>query len=334
MTSYSPSLTLPTHQWRAVVAAAGAAPSTHNSQPWRFRIEPDAIHLHLDEERALPVVDPIGREARISCGAALMNVRLALRALDIEPLVTLLPHRRHPTLLATVRLHTVKPVTPQEYELYAAIPRRHSHRHPFGSATLPASVLQTLVYAAGIEGGYLRLAHDPATTRSLIGLIRRADLQQSANRALQAEVAEWVSTDESRRDGVPIAATGPRPAPGSPLAMRDFAAGTPRPEREFEADPLLAVLLSSGDTARDQLRTGQALQRVLLAATNNGAGATIMSAPSEVPSVRAALRDLMGGTMYPQLVLRLGAAVSTTGAPRRPVDDLIDPPIGDGHPDT
>src|SRR5215207_2901482 len=326
MNTFSPSLTLTDQDWRNVIAAAGAAPSTHNTQPWRFVVEPDAAHLHLDTDRALPVADPTGREARISCGAALMNLRLALRAMNLEPLVTLLPQRRHPTLLATARLQAVVPATPQELALHAAIPRRHSHRRPFLSTDLPSAVLQKLVYAAGAEGGYLRLVQDPPTVRTVAGLVRRADRLQSLNPVHQAELAAWVTTDESRTDGVPLSAGGPRPSAGSVLAMRDFAVGRDRPEREFEPDPLLAVLLSSGDTGRDQLRTGQALQRLLLTATNHGAAATILSAPTEVPPVRAALRDLVGGGLYPQLVLRLGAAVPTAAAPRRPVEELIERP--------
>lgn len=347
------SVTLPDQRWRSVIAAAGAAPSTHNTQPWRFVVEPDAIHLHLDLTRTLPVADPFYREARISCGAALLNLRLALRALDLEPLVTLLPQRRHSTLLATVRLHTAKPATPQEIALHAAISRRHSHRHPFHPAPLPSSVLQNVVYAAGVEGGYLRLAHDPPAVRALTSLIRRADHQQSLNAAHQAELAAWVTHDSTRPDGVPAAAVGPRPSAGSVLAMRDFVPGAAertasgertvpaeqtvsaeqsgraslaRPERDYETDPLLAVLLSTGDTPRDQIQAGQALERALLTATHHGAVASILSAPTEVPSIRAALRDLMGGTMYPQLVLRLGTGGPGAASPRRPVDELIDPP--------
>jgi hypothetical protein len=325
------SLTLPDQRWRSVIEAAGAAPSTHNTQPWRFVVEPDAIHLHLDPARTLPVADPACREARISCGAALLNLRMALRVLDIEPLVTLLPQRRHATLLATVRLHTAKPATPQESALHAAIRHRHSNRRPF-PAPLPSSVLQNIVYAAGVEGGYLRLAHDPPVVRALTSLIRRADHQQSVNAAHQAELAAWVAHDSARPDGVPVTAAGPRPSPASVLAMRDFGPGysddegSTRPERDFEADPLLAVLLSTGDTPRDQIQAGQALQRALLTATHHGAAASIFSAPTEVPSIRSVLRELMGGTMYPQLVLRFGSASPAAASPRRPVDDLLDPP--------
>jgi hypothetical protein len=126
---------------------------------------------------------------------------------------------------------------------------------------------------------------------------------------------------------VPLAATAPRAAPGAVLAMRDFTGGRAGPEHDYESDPLLAVLLSTGDTPRDQVQAGQALQRALLTATNHGAAASILSAPTEVPAIRAALRDLVGGAMYPQLVLRLGSpGAGVTASPRRPVDDLVDPP--------
>jgi hypothetical protein len=326
MNASSNPLTLADQQWRSVIAAATAAPSTHNTQPWRFVVEPDGVHVHLDPDRSLPVVDPTGRESRLSCGAALFNLRMALRALDLEPLVTLFPQRQHPTLLATVRLRTVKQATPQELALHAAIPVRHSHRRPFHPAPLPSAVLQQVVYAAGVEGGYLRLVQDPPVVRALTSLIRRADHQQSLNAAHVAELAAWVTGDQSRPDGVPLAATAPRAAPGSVLAMRDFTGGRAGQEREYESDPLLAVLLSAGDTPRDEVQAGQALQRALLTATIHGAATSILSAPTEVPAIRAALRDLVGGAMYPQLVLRLGSSAGVTASPRRPVDDLVDPP--------
>jgi nitroreductase len=281
-------------QWHGVIAAAGAAPSIHNSQPWRFVVRPDTVELHRDHWRALAVADPTGRQARISCGAALFNLRLAIRALGVEPLVTLLPQRGHPTLLASVRLLAVKAATPQEVALHRAIPRRRSQRRPFYPTPPRPEMLQSLVYAAGSEGGYLRLMQDPPTVRGLAAIVRRADREQTADPAYQAELAAW---------------TGVR---------------HPRPARDYEADPLLAVLLSTGDTPRDQLRAGQALQRALLTATTHGIGAALLSAPAEVPSTRAALQQLLGGAVWPQLVLWLGSAARALPPSRRPVDELID----------
>lgn len=70
---------------RYVVAKAVWAPSVHNTQPWRFTVGGQEISLHADADRRLVVADPNGREMLISCGAALFNVRLALRSLGYIP---------------------------------------------------------------------------------------------------------------------------------------------------------------------------------------------------------------------------------------------------------
>src|SRR5215469_14435873 len=79
-----------------LLAAATAAPSMHNTQPWRFRVRQDAIELRADPDRMLPVADPAGRAVHIACGAALLNLRLAAWVADREPVVTLLPDPDQP----------------------------------------------------------------------------------------------------------------------------------------------------------------------------------------------------------------------------------------------
>ena len=87
---------------RQVVSAAGKAPSLFNTQPWRFRLCPDRIEVHADLGRRLLAHDPEDRELRIACGAALFNLRLAVHAHGVTPVVCLTPRRcarrtgRHP----------------------------------------------------------------------------------------------------------------------------------------------------------------------------------------------------------------------------------------------
>lgn len=64
--------------------------------------------------------------------------------------------------------------------------------------------------------------------------------------------------------------------------MRDFAGRTAVPGRSsasFEAAPNIALLSTAQDTPADWLRAGQALARVLLAATRAGLVASPVGAP-------------------------------------------------------
>ena len=74
-------LAVPTRQVvLRVLQAAVAAPSMHNTQPWRFRYrESDqTIELYADPSRMLRHADPQGRGVHIACGAAMFNLRLAI----------------------------------------------------------------------------------------------------------------------------------------------------------------------------------------------------------------------------------------------------------------
>ena len=64
-----------------LLRAAVAAPSLHNTQPWRLWATTSGagIEIYVDPARTLPVGDPKGRAAYLACGAALFNVRAAAR---------------------------------------------------------------------------------------------------------------------------------------------------------------------------------------------------------------------------------------------------------------
>jgi hypothetical protein len=145
---------------------------------------------------------------------------------------------------------------------------------------------------------------------------------QGEDPAFQVELRDWVAEHADRDDGVPRSAGGPRPSVGSVLALRRYDSDESTVERPYEQDPLVAVLASHGDTTVDQLRAGMALQRVLLTATVNGLSVSFVSQPTEVPAIRTALRELIGGSLYPQAGLRLGYGYAVSPTPRRGVDTV------------
>ncbi|MFL6123173.1 Acg family FMN-binding oxidoreductase [Actinophytocola sp.] len=305
--------------------AAVRAPSVHNTQPWRFVVAPPFVEVHLDRERVLPVVDPAAREARMSCGAALFNLRLAVRAEGRGAVVDLLPDHDRPDLLAVLRVSGARPCTPEESTLAHAITRRATNRRPFTDRAVPPPHRAALAHAAEAERAHLVPLDTPKRLDTLATLLRRADHLQVEDPDYQRELAAWTGRDTGGEDGVPRAAAGPHPTAGSLLVPRQFSRAS-TVERPFERDPFVVVLTTHGDTPRDHLHAGLAVQRVLLSATVLGLSASFLSQPVEVPATRAALRVLLDEPGQPQTVLRIGYGHPAATTPRRPVHAVTEVP--------
>lgn len=319
-------LDLTAEQTELVLATAGRAPSLHNAQPWAFRVRPDLIELHADPQRRLPVVDPEDRELRIACGAALFTLRLALIDLGVRPMVTVLPDRRRPTLIARIRRGGSIRATPEQRRLLEAVPRRHTNRHPFTVVGVTLPEQHAMRRAAADEGAWLHVVSGSAERATVQRLAARAHREQADDPAFLAELRQWTGTSPGRPDGVPAGAGGPQPAPQDRWVLRDYAGGTARervPGKDFETDPLIAVLTSHLSGPHADVGAGEALQRVLLTATVDGLAVSFLSQIVEVALTREELRRLLGAPYPPQAVLRIGRGWPVASTPRRPVADLL-----------
>jgi nitroreductase len=275
-------------QVHSVLIAATAAPSLHNSQPWLFHCTPRTIELYADTARAVPVADPDHRELLLACGAALLNLRLAIRALGVHPAVQLIPDSNQPDLLAIVRLQGRSPAGPLDRRLAEAIPRRRTSPRLLAPTTVPVPLLNGLRQAAKTEQAWMATL-DAAQLPILRTLVGQAHDAQHHDPAFVAEWSHWTGRDPGSTDGVPA----------------------------FEPDPLIAVIGSFHDLPLAHLQAGQAMQRVLLVAAIAGLSASFLSQLVEVPATRKQLRELIGGGLWPQTVLRLGYRSPVPPTPRR-----------------
>ncbi|MFG2006807.1 Acg family FMN-binding oxidoreductase [Spirillospora sp. NPDC048911] len=310
---------------RRVITAAVLAPSVHNTQPWRFVLRDGVLELHADGRRRLPVMDPRGRAMVVSCGAALLNVRLALASAGATPEVTLVAGGEHGDgmLLAEVRAAEPAFVSSGESSLYAAIARRRSNRQPFQERQVPDDVVKQMIAAAESENAQLwQIERDVAS--AVLEVVRDAEKELVSDPEYRSELDRWTA-DRHRLDGVPRYAFGPRPGPGE-LPMRDFGLDwwhSPRPGARFERRPQLAALVAHGDDPRSWLAAGQALQRVLLTATAHGVATSLFSQPVDVKDMRRPRPGQRTGS-HLQIIIRFGYGPPAPSAPRRPVTAVFE----------
>lgn len=316
----------------AALRLACRAPSLHNSQPWRWRIADETVHLYADPGRLLPAVDPSGRELVISCGAALHHARVAFASLGWRTFVHRLPNPAQPEHLASLQFARLTSVPEPAVTLTTAITGRHSDRRPFLPAAVPDGVLRRLAMAARSEHATLTVAGTEAIRRELVVAMTAVNELQRDDPGYRGELAAWAGRRLGSVEGVPASALRSVDATSRPVLGRDFA---PAGAGDLAAPPIddgavVAVLSTELDDRRGWLHAGEALSAVLLTATAAGLASCTLSQVAEDDIARDVVRsDVLDGNGEPQLLLRLGWPVTPSypapQSPRRPLADVVEP---------
>lgn len=319
------------------------APSILNVQPWRFRIADGSMDLLADRSRALPVVDPEGRELTISCGAALLNLRVAAGSFGYELHVATIPDPADPDLLARTKLLKARRPSKSDQRLRDAIPVRRTHRAPFENRRPDRDLLDQIAEAAREENAALAFIDRAEDKRSVADLVAEAERIHLTDPDFRRELSDWINQrvaeghcapDETRWGMGGPAGHSPRSSDRPDLftqtaadVAREFASpdsASAHQHASAEASPVLALLSTNGDTAADWLAAGQALQRALLTAAAEGLSASYLNPPTELIELRRKLASVFGGRGDPQVLLRFGFGGPVPPSPRRPVSDIVE----------
>lgn len=307
---------------QALVQAATLAPSSHNTQPWMFRLEGQVIELLADRTRALPVNDPDDRELTISCGCALFNLRVAAAAAGLQAQLEPWPDATDTDLLARVRL-APSGADQTDAALQAAMAERRTYRERFAATAVDPMALRSLVDAVHSEAASLAVLDTADQRLGAAALVAEGDAMLWANPSWRRELAAWMHP-RRRGDGLTLPALA---IPVAQMVVRtfDMGHGVAAKDRQLaDESPVLAVLTTVGDNPRDWLSAGQALQRLLLLGVQLGLQASYLNQPVQVARLRPKLQQLTGRPGYAQLLLRIGTPTQVKpAAPRRPLADVL-----------
>ncbi|MEN4447197.1 Acg family FMN-binding oxidoreductase [Mycobacterium sp. SMC-21] len=307
------------------VLLACRAPSIHNSQPWNWVLESATLKLYLDAGW-LVTTDGSGRQALLSCGAALDHLRVAMAATGWTTNVERFPDPENHRHLADIRFQSAAGVTPAQRRAADAILCRRSDRLPFGAVTdRPALVemlrLATVNHPAQVDVLTARQRTEVAQASHLTDALRMYDA------AYHAELDWWTSSFESTT-GIPhsallSAAEGDRVDIG-----RSFPVSHVRERRQHAGDDQATVVVISalGDTREDILACGETLSAVLLEATVAGLASCTLTHLTEHPATCDIISALTGHPL-PQVLVRIGTAPALEDVPpptpRRQLADVF-----------
>ena len=180
------------------------APSLHNSQPWRWILEGNAVQLFEDKDRVLYATDHSGREALLGCGAVLDHFRVAMAAAGWIVNVDRFPNPNNPLLLASVDFTPIEFVTDGHRLRAEAILVRRTDRLPFAEPPDWKQVEARLKSAVSIEG--IRLDVIPDEFRpELAEASQFSELSRLYDSSYHSELSRWTNPYDTTQ-GIPPSA--------------------------------------------------------------------------------------------------------------------------------
>lgn len=307
---------------RTVLTLATRAPSIHNTQPWRWRVNTNSLDLYCEPEMQLHRTDPDGRDLIISCGVALHHCVVALASLGWQAKVSRFPDPDNSRHLASIE---VTPLVPDHADiaLAAAIPRRRTDRRAYNSWPVAGGDIAQMAARAARSGVMLRQVDALDKMRAIVA---QSVLNHASDDAYMRELTAW-SGRYGAVAGVP-ARSAPPSDPHAPIPGRLFAGpGLAQPSGVSPTDDSAAILAlgTEKDDRMARLRAGEATSIVLLTATAMGLASCPITEPLEIPETREALRtDVFGASGYPQMLLRVGwAPINADPLPSTPRRRLV-----------
>lgn len=295
------------------------APSSHNTQPWRFSIRRDAIRIFADESRWLKVADPSQRELYISLGCALENLLIAARHFGYSPRVAYFPEPERGSLVAEVTLGPRRSATSGDSGLFHAITERHTNHRVYQARKVRKQDLEKLADACRDDGLRIDFTDEECVKLQADEIFAEGVIQHFKDRAYTDELAYWVGQGVF---GTPwfISKIGQLA-----IAYGNRGRGTAaKGSKALLSASHLGLISSRDDDHLAHVKTGQAFERLALTATSLGIRVQPISEPCEIPQLRRELQALVPGLrQIPQHPFRLGYAEAENHTPRRPLADVL-----------
>ena len=312
---------------RNLVRYATLAPSSHNTQCWKFRLRPDVITIERDSTRRCPVVDPDDHHMFVSLGCATENLAQAALANGFHANVGF---DQAGGDSVTVNLETTRAVTSP---LFDAISERQCTRGDYDGKRLSNDELLQLEDAGCGNGVQLMVLTQRSDMETVLDYVVSGNTAQIRDPAFVSELKTWIrfGHEEAVRagDGLFSGSTGNPSMPrwlGSPMMDLFFTAKSEneRYSRQVRNSAGIAVFVSAVSDKAHWVETGRCYERFALHATSLGIRNAFLNQPIEIAPVRAQFAAALGlGMQRPDLVVRFGRGPTLPWSMRRPIDAVI-----------
>lgn len=310
-----------------LVRYATLAASSHNTQPWRFKLGAARISILPDLSRRCPEVDPDDHHLYASLGCAAENLLLAAEAAGLRGHVS----RDASASAVTLDLERARP---SRSALFEAIPRRQCSRTGYDGKALSPGELSLLEQAGRGNGISVLILPRSDQKTAVAEYVAAGNRAQFGNPRWISEMREWIRFN--RRDAVRTgdglygASLGIPNVPewlGTVLMSVGTSADrqSSKDAAHISSSAAVAVLFSEADDEPHWVEAGRSYERLALQAAALDLRTALMNQPVEARDLRLQFAAYLGiGDRRPDLIVRIGRGPEMPRSLRRPLEEVLD----------
>ncbi len=294
------------------------APSSCNSQPWKFNLSGNGIRLFADRSRWLQVADADQRELYASLGCALENLLVAAEHFGYSYNVTYLPQNEDSIASINLIPNGERSLHP-DTAIFRAIPARHTDRMPYLSRPVSDGAIKMLQNSSSAtEGVFIYLTSDSEFKDRFRDLVVSADQIQYSDIDYKSELGHWLGQGMMGPTGIQALIAQ------LDVVLLDVGPEQTRSDAELvNSAPVLGFIISDKNDREAQIRAGQAFERLWLEAVAMNLSIHPMRQVLEVPETKAKLEELLPQGYLQQAFLLGFAKTAAKPTPRRPLESAL-----------
>ncbi len=313
---------------KKIIAHGVQAPSGHNTQPWKFKLNESSIEIYPNFSKELPVVDKNHRELFISLGCAAENICIAASASGYNAGMKILKQDE-----LYIRIEFSKAEISQD-QLFSQIYKRQTNRSVYKNKEIPKDEIEKLemVDVKKPVTIYIYRNGEHSFDKLSEFIYEGNDILFSC-KAFKDELLHWMRFNlkdlQKHRDGLAYNVFGIPSLPeflGKPI-VKSFL--KPKSQNKSEKEKIgssshLVLITIEKNNPEQWIMAGRALERFWLKCTELGISLAFSNQPCEVQSLAGKIKtDMDICNSYPMLLMRIGYADPVSSSIRRSTEEVI-----------
>lgn len=311
------------------------APSTHNSQPWLFKIKKNVLEIYADLSRKIQIGDQEGRMLYISLGCALANLEIAAQHFLMNYQIGYLKDEniipaRNALKILRISFTENKPLNTNLGFLFRAITQRNSNRKGFKNKKIQENDLSEFKSYSQDRELRIDFIEREEIKKEIAEILGRAMGKFMGRADFRKELASWLRHNWTRKkDGMPGNGHNMSLLVSliAPYVLRNINVSkveAKKAKNRVLNFPLVGIISAKENTPLNWLKTGELFERIALGAKIKGLDSMVMVAIIEDHQSRQKLRKMLQINDIPQFFFGLGYAEKPSPlSPRRGIEEVL-----------